>query len=59
MKYPPPPPRPHFLIQMPVETLGRAMVADAESKLGAGPEEDAVVFGNKDMKRLGSRREKL
>ena len=40
---------------MPVETLGRAMVAEAESKLGAEPSEDALVFSNKDMRRIVER----
>ncbi|CAM9373987.1 unnamed protein product [Scytosiphon promiscuus] len=45
-----------FLITpMPVETLGRAMVIQAESKLGAAPSEEAVLFSNKDMRRLAER----
>lgn len=40
---------------MPVEALGRAMVVDAESKLGIGPEEDPNVFNNKDIRRLADR----
>ena len=41
--------------QMPVETLGRAMVMDAESKLGAGPEEHAEIFYNKQIRKLADR----
>lgn len=39
-------------LQMPVETLGRAMVKEAESKLGAEPSEEAMVFSNKDIKKI-------
>ncbi|CAM9895645.1 unnamed protein product [Laminaria digitata] len=46
-----------FLVTpMPVETLGRAMVMDAESKLGAGPEENAEIFYNKQIRKLADRR---
>lgn len=41
---------------MPVETLGRAMVMDAESKLGAGPEEHAEIFYNKQIRKMADRR---
>lgn len=45
-----------FLVTpMPVETLGRAMVKDAESKLGAGPEEQAEIFYNKQIRKLADR----
>lgn len=40
---------------MPVETLGRAMVKEAESKLGAEPSEEAMVFSNKDIKKIAER----
>lgn len=39
---------------MPVETLARAMVVDAESKLGLDPEDEAATFSNKDIKRLAA-----
>ena len=41
---------------MPVETLGGAMVMDAESKLGAGPEDVADIFYNKQIRKLADRR---
>ena len=45
------------LLQIPVETLALAMVADAESKLGSGPEEEPTIFYNKDMRRLANLRD--
>lgn len=42
-------------VQMPVETLGRAMVKEAESKLGAEPSDEAMVFSNKDIKKIAER----
>eukprot|EP00903_Cladosiphon_okamuranus_P010209 g9668.t1 len=45
-----------FLVTpMPVETLGRAMVKEAESKLGTEPREEAMVFSNKDIKKIAER----
>lgn len=41
-----------FFAQMPVETLGRAMVKEAESKLGAEPSEEPMVFSNKVIKKI-------
>ncbi|CAM9823385.1 unnamed protein product [Ectocarpus sp. 4 AP-2014] len=49
-----------FLVTpMPVETLGRAMVMEAESKLGAPPNDEAMVFSNKDIKKMVENRSSL
>ncbi|CAB1117572.1 unnamed protein product [Ectocarpus sp. CCAP 1310/34] len=49
-----------FLVTpMPVETLGRAMVMEAESKLGAPPNDQVMVFSNKDIKKMMGNRSSL
>lgn len=44
---------------MPVETLARAMVMEAESKLGGPPNDEAMVFSNKDIKKMMENRSSL
>ncbi|CAM9823399.1 unnamed protein product [Pylaiella littoralis] len=41
-----------LVTEMPVETLARAMVAEAESKLGAPPSEEATLFTNKEIRKI-------